>query len=154
MTHVNSGTKVSLVIKKHDSKTWDDCYDMLMTNDRHLVYSRIAYDDEMTITAYTSKEQFAALHKTFMGSFQDCIPTLESETLPPLEMMVKIIWTSQMMSALFWKLLAKIYLAEMDKADTDGQVSILAHKAKIAHNQLSMTECLLEVAGEPIIKFL
>ena len=154
MTHVNSGTKATMLIKRADNKTWDDCQEEIMTDDRHKALTGFHHDDSQTIVAYTNMEQYESLHETFIGWSYKYIPSLEKHERPDSENVAKITWASLMLGALWWKVLATIYLAEMDKADTDGLVAILAHKAKVAHNQVSVSECLLEVSGEPIVKFL
>jgi hypothetical protein len=154
MTHVNSGTKATIIIKKSDNKTWSDCQEEIMTDNRCNAVGGFHQDDCQAIMAYTSAEQYTAFHETFIGWTYKYVPSLEKHELPTPENLTKITWASLMIGALWWKMLATIYLAEMDKADTDGLVAILAHKAKIAHNQLSVSECLLEVSGDPIVKFL
>jgi len=154
MTHVNSGTKATMLIKRADDKTWDDCQKEIMIDNRFKAVQGFHRDDYQTIEAYTSVEQYDVFHKTFIGWSYMYVPSLENGEQPEPENVTKITWASLMIGALFWKMLATIYLAEMDKADTDGLVAILAHKAKVAHNQLSVSECLLEVSGDPIVKFL
>lgn len=154
MTHVNSGTKATMLIKRADDKTWDECQEEIMNDGRNKTVGGFHQDDCQTIMAYTSAEQYTAFHETFIGWTYKYIPSLEKHELPTPENLTKITWASLMIGALWWKVLATIYLAEMDKADTDGLVAILAHKAKIAHNQVSVSECLLEVSGDPIVKFL
>ena len=154
ITHVNSGTKATMLIKKADDKTWDDCQEEIMTDNRFKAVGSFHRDDCGTIMAYTSAEQYTAFHETFIGWSYKYVPSLKNHEQPTPENLTKITWASLMIGALFWKMLATIYLAEMDKADTDGVRAILAHKAKVAHNQLSVSECLLEVSGDPIVKFL